>query len=368
MPPFRASIFGACLLPLALVACDSHPGTPDPRTQPPLVRVATAAKAATTQRSFTGVIVARVQSDVGFRVSGKVIERFVDTGQTVKRGQRLMRLDQTDLELQSRTRQHAVAAAKARASQTAEDELRNRDLVVAGAISTTTYDRIRSLAETARAELLTAESQAAMARNETDYALLSADTDGVVVAILAEPGQVVSAGHPVVKLAKAGLREAVVQLPETLRPVLGSVAQARLFGRETSTTTATLRQLSEAADPVTRTFEARYVLTGEHANGPLGATVAIDIAPERSVRSGLSVPIGALHDPGNGPGVWVVGGSPSKVSWRPVHVVGIGDDAATVQGLQAGELLVALGAHLLHEGEEVLIAQKDIQSIAEGRP
>jgi RND family efflux transporter MFP subunit len=366
MSPFRASIFGACLLPLTLVACDSQPGTPDPRTQPPLVRVATAAEATRTQRSFTGVIVARVQSDVGFRVSGKVIERFVDTGQTVKRGQRLMRLDQTDLELQSRTRQHAVAAAKARASQTAEDELRNRDLVVAGAISVATYDRIRSLAETARAELLAAESQAAVARNETDYTLLSAD--GLVVAILAEPGQVVRAGHPVVKLAKAGLREAVVQLPETLRPVLGSVAQARLFGRETSTTTATLRQLSEAADPVTRTFEARYVLKGEHANVPLGATVAIDIAPERSVRSGLSVPIGALHDPGNGPGVWVVGGSPSKVLWRPVHVVGIGDDAATVQGIQAGELLVALGAHLLHEGEEVLIAQKDIQSIAEGRP
>ncbi|WP_407315942.1 efflux RND transporter periplasmic adaptor subunit [Pseudomonas sp. nanlin1] len=368
MPLFRASTFGACLLPLFLVACDSQPNNHDPRTQPPLVRVASAERAPSSHRSFTGVVVARVQSDLGFRVSGKVIERLVDTGQAVKRGQLLLRLDPLDLELQAKAREQAVAAAKARALQAADDELRNRDLVAAGAISAAAYDRIKSLAQTSGAEWLAAQSQAAVARNETGYAILTADSDGVVVQTLAEPGQVVSAGQPVVRLARAGRREAIVQLPETMRPALGSSAQATLFGGSGPAVSAQLRQLSDAADPLTRTFEARYVLEGEHANAPLGSTVTLDIAPNLPAANSLSVPLAAIYDPGKGPGVWVISGTPSKVSWRAVHITRVGDDSATIQGLQLGEQVVALGPHLLQEGQEVLVAPKDSPTLAEGRP
>lgn len=368
MPLFRAYTFGICLLPLVLGACDTHPNNRDPRMQPPLVRAATADVAVSTHRSFTGVVIARVQSEVGFRVSGKVIERYVDIGQSVRRGQRMMRLDPSDLELQAKAREQAVAAARARATQTADDERRNRDLVSVGAISASTYDRLKSQAETARADVLAAQSQATIARNETSYAILLADSDGVVVDTLAEPGQVVSAGQPVVRLARAGRREAIVQLPETLRPALGSSAQARLFGGTGDAVTAKLRQLSDAADPVTRTFQARYVLEGEQANAPLGSTITLDIAPSLPDQNGLSVPLAAIHDPGEGPGVWVISRSPSKVSWRTVQIVSVADDAAIVQGLKEGEWLIALGPHLLHEGQEVLIARKDLQGMAGGQP
>src|SRR5829696_3760241 len=117
--PFVA-IFG--LLPVALAACSDATSSADPRTQPPLVRVATVESSIRAERSFTGIVAARVQSDLGFRVPGKVIERLVDTGQTVKRGQPLMRLDPTDLRLASRAQEESVAAAKARARQTSEDE------------------------------------------------------------------------------------------------------------------------------------------------------------------------------------------------------------------------------------------------------
>src|SRR5215207_3346194 len=124
------------LLPFVLAACsDAASSSTDPRMQPPLVRIATVEPAAQAERSFTGIVAARVQSDLGFRVSGKVLERLVDAGQTVKRGQTLMRIDPTDLRLATRAHDEAVAAAKARARQTAEDETRQRDLVSAGAVS-----------------------------------------------------------------------------------------------------------------------------------------------------------------------------------------------------------------------------------------
>ncbi len=206
------------LLPFALSACTHADSSEDPRTQSPLVRVATVEAAVQTDRSFTGIVAARVQSDLGFRVSGKVLERLVDTGQAVKRGQPLMRMDPTDLRLAARAQDQAVAAATARARQTADDEARYRALVSAGAVSRSAYDQVRAAAESARAELDAARARADVARNETSYAVLLADADGVVVETLAEPGQVVAAGQVVIRVAHAGQREAVIDLPETLAP------------------------------------------------------------------------------------------------------------------------------------------------------
>ena len=192
------------LLPFAVAACHNATASFDPRTQTPLVRVATVETSVHAERSFTGIVAARVQSDLGFRVPGKVVERLVDTGQTVKRGQPLMRIDPTDLRLATRAHEEAVAGATARARQTAEDEARYRDLVPAGAVSASAYDRVKAAAESARAELNGAHAQADVARNVTGYAVLLADADGVVVETLAEPGQVVGAGQVVVRVAHAG--------------------------------------------------------------------------------------------------------------------------------------------------------------------
>ena len=156
----------------------------------------------------------------------------------------------------------------------------------------------------------------------------------------------------------AGRREAVVQLPETLRPAVGSVGQATLFGKDGAGVPVRLRQLSDAADKLTRTFEARYVLEGALANAPLGATVTVDIADGKSARAGgVQVPISALFDTGKATGVWVIGGDPSAVRWQPVAVERLDGERALVAGqLKQGDQVVALGAHLLREGEKVRVA------------
>jgi RND family efflux transporter MFP subunit len=345
------------LLPFVLAACNDATSSTDPRTQPPLVRIETVETSVPSERSFTGIVAARVQSDLGFRVPGKVLERLVDAGQSVKRGQALMRIDPTDLRLAVRAHNEAVAAAKARARQTSEDEARYRDLVAAGAVSASAYDKVKAAAESARAELNAAEAQADVARNETSYAVLFADADGVVVETLAEPGQVVDAGQVVVRVARAGRREAIIELPETLRPAIGSTGRATLYGSGV-TGSAKLRQLSDAANRQTRTFEARYVLEDRLADAPLGSTISIQISDGRSVPA-LQVPIGAIFDPGKGPGVWLVEGEAPRVTWRAVQIARLSDEAASVVGnFKAGDRVVALGAHLLHEGEPVRLGSE----------
>src|SRR5437867_9666081 len=355
------------LLPFVLAACSDATSSADPRTQTPLVRVATVDTSTRAERAFTGIVAARVQSDLGFRVSGKVLERLIDTGQTVKRGQPLMRIDPTDLRLATRAQEEAVAAATARAHQTSADEARHRDLVSAGAVSASAYDKVKAAAEAARAELSAAEAQADVARNATGYAVLLADGDGVVVETLAERGQVVAAGQVVVRVAHAGRREAVIELPETLRPAIGSTGRATLYGGGL-TGPARLRQLSDAANRQTRTFEARYVLEGRLADAPLGSTISIQISDGRSAPA-VQVPIGAIFDPGKGPGVWLVEGETPRVTWRDVQIAGLSGEAASVVGnLKAGDRVVALGAHLLHEGEHVRLAEsKAAQNVAAKR-
>jgi hypothetical protein len=167
---------------------------------------------------------------------------------------------------------------------------------------------------------------------------------------------VVAAGQTVVRRAHAGPREATIALPETLRPAVGSTATASVFGNAAAAP-ARLRQISDAADPRTRTFEARYVLDGALASAPLGATVTIALpgAVAGATRTGgRAVPLGALYDAGKGPGVWIVDAKTSTVSWRPVQLAAVGEETATVTaGLAAGERFVALGAHMLHQGERV---------------
>ena len=337
----------------------------DPRQQPPLVRITQVEVAAQAYRSFTGVVSARVQSDLGFRVPGKVVARLVDRGQAVNRGQPLMRIDTADLELASVAREGIVKAAQARAAQTASDERRFRGLVAQGAISALAYEQSQSAAAAAAADLRTAEAQASVARNARSYSLLSADVDGIVVDTLAEPGQVVAAGQAVIRLAHAGPREATVDLPETLRPLLGSTAIAQPYATQDALSPATLRQLAQAADPVSRTYEARYVLEGAAAEAPLGSTVTIRI-PDTRRETRFQIPLSALADNGSGTGVWVIeSSSPNEATtvWRPVTVVALGAETASVaMGLNQGDRFVAMGAHLLQPGERVRIGDKDYEA------
>jgi RND family efflux transporter MFP subunit len=346
-----AGVGAAALATLSLRAQEAA-ALSDPRQEPPIVRLATAAQVTGSERSFTGVIGARVLSNLGFRVPGKVVERLVNVGQQVKAGQPLMRIDDTDLRFALTAKRNAVSAARAAVVQAEPDERRYARLLKDGWATRQRYEQAKASLDTARAQLAAAEADARVAENEADYAVLAADVDGTVVETLGEPGQVVSAGESVVRLAQAGAREAVVALPETIRPTLGSVAEASVYGSNGQRGKARLRQISDAADSQTRTYEARYVLEGDAASAPLGATVTIRIS-SGATRLEVAVPIGAVLDDGSRTGVWLLNRDSSTVRFVPIQIKQLGGETAVVTGIELGQEVVALGAHLLKDGAPV---------------
>jgi len=332
----------------------------DPRQEPPIVRLVTAAPVTGSERSFTGIIGARVQSNLGFRVAGKIMERLVNVGQQVKAAQPLMRIDETDLRLALTAKRNAVVAARASVVQTDADERRYAKLLKDGWVSRQRYEQAKAASDTAEAQLAAAEADMRVAENEAAYSVLVADADGTVIETLSEPGQVVSAGQTVIRLAQAGPREAVVALPETIRPAIGSLAEASVYGGD-GRYKAHLRQLSDSADPQSRTYEARYVLEGEAAAAPLGATVTIRLASQAS-QPEVQVPLGAVLDDGEKTGVWALDKATSTVRFRPVKLVRVSGETAVISGLSSDDPIVSLGAHLLREGARVRTAPESGRS------
>lgn len=359
--PFLTLRHAGLSMALGVCLALSPASAADPRLAPPLVQLSATVPASAQERSFTGVISARVQSNLGFRVPGKVIARLVDQGQEVRAGQPLLRLDPKDLGLAAAARENSVAAARALAVQATADEARYRELLASGWATRQRYDQAKSAKDSALAQLAAAQAQSDLSRNEAEYATLIADADGVIVETLAEPGQVVQAGQTVIRLAQAGAREATVALPETLRPAIGSPATAKPFGSSQPPSPARLRQLSHAADPVSRTFEARYALEGAAAEAPLGATITLRIR-STDAADGMLAPLGALFDNGAATGVWVYDPSTETVSFRTVQVRRLLAESAVVEGLKPGEKVVALGAHLLRAGDKARVgAERAVQ-------
>jgi RND family efflux transporter MFP subunit len=256
-------------------------------------------------------------------------ERSADVGQRVQKGQPLVRLDPEDLSLSAAAQQANVEAARAKYTQAKADETRSAMLVKSGVISRREYDQDRAALDSAKALLEAVEAQARVSENSSEYAVLLADADGVIVRTLSEPGQVVAAGQTVIQLAHDGPREALINLPEGVRPDLGTIAAARLYGQD-QMYQARLRQLSDAADPASRTFEARYVLEGEAASAPLGSTVTITLLTKpTSGNQSVLVPVGAVYDRGSGPGVWIVDDK-SEVKFRFIKIASIGQEEVVV--------------------------------------
>ncbi|MXN54118.1 efflux RND transporter periplasmic adaptor subunit [Shinella sp. AETb1-6] len=344
-------IAGAATAAVMFWPTEKFSAAADPRTAIPLVSVVKVRAPDSASRSFTGTIAARVQSDLGFRVPGKIVERLVNLGEDVKAGQPLMKIDGTDLRLALTAKRNAVAAAQATYVQAVSDEKRFAALVKTNAASTQQYERAKAVLDTATAQLAAAKADATVAENEATYTVLLADADGTIVETLGEPGQVVAAGQTVVKLAKSGAREALVWMPENLRPEPGATAQASIYGRDAEDN-AVLRQISASADAQTRTYETRWVLQGTVADAPLGATVTIKIA-NKDALAHAEIPLGSILDDGNRTGAWVVDETASSVNFRPLKVERLSEDTAIVSGLKAGETVVALGAHLLTDGEKI---------------
>ena len=332
-----------------------------------LVRSFTVGSAYTSAPRYTGVVRARTESDLGFRVPGKIIEKLVDQGEHVKKGQALMRLDPTDLALASKAAQQAVDAARAEQERALPDAERQKKLFAAHAASRQDYDRAVAAATASTARLKAAEAEASRAANELEYAVLKADADGTVMEVPADAGQVVAAGQVVVRLARDGTREAVVNLPENALSTAKSATEAYLYTQPDHKFPVTLRELSAMADPLSRTFQARYTLEDDGKNAPLGATVTVVYkANSDTDQESYEVPLGALYDTGSGTKVWVINDADSTVSLRPVTVTHVGQETAGVTGdLKSGEHIVALGAHLLKPAEKIRVAAANQQENAQ---
>lgn len=339
----------AILMLLVLAACGS--GKADEGAEGPLVRTALVGDAQAAPIRYTGVIRSRTESDLGFRVGGKIVQRMVDPGQRVRRGQPLMRLDVVDLQLAASASRDQLRAAEAQSAQASAEEARQRRLLEAGAVSRSGYDVALANARSAQAAVAAARSGASQAGNQAGYGTLFADADGVVTEVLVQPGQVVQAGAVVARLARAGSREAAVAVPETQVTSLPRNGQAFLYGSN-APLSAQLREVAGVADPLTRTFDARFVLN--RSDLPLGATVTVELP--RATTAELQIPLTALHDRGAGPGVWVLRGD--LVRFRPVRIARLGEEAASIEAgsLAAGDRIVTLGAHLLRDGERVRTA------------
>lgn len=334
---------------IVLLGC----GRGDATTSTTAPRVVRAVQIDTTRRGadetthYTGVVRARFESNLGFRVAGKVAERLVNAGDAVKKGQPLLKLDPTDYQL-------ALQAAQAIHKQASLELERVRVLVEKRAESRDVLERAAAAAESSAA-------QAEQTENQASYTTLYADADGVVMSTLAEPGQVVAAGQPVLVLAEDGLREAAVDIPESsLDEIRARAATARLYLNQTVTVPATLREVSGVADPISRTYQARYVLDGDPAHFPLGATVTVRVSSKDELAQSLTeIPLGSLIDRGDGAAVWVVDPSTSTIQKRAVSIAKLGADTALIgQGLQQGDLVVSLGAHLLNAGEAVRLENR----------
>jgi RND family efflux transporter MFP subunit len=354
--PARVAVLAAAVLAmsLGLAGCDKASGGREKTELEKLVLVETAHYAPEDEaRSFVASIRARIETDQAFRVGGKVAVRYVETGQRVKAGQPLAKLDDADLLLQKQQADAELSASQSALEQASADQRRGADLLKKGWVAQAAYDRLRAAADEARGRDVRARRAVELAANALDYATLRADADGVVTATSIEPGQVVSAGQPAIRLARLKEKEALVAVPETfVGRVRDGVATLTLWSAPKKTYRAVLRELAPSADPMTRTFAARFSLPGADDKVELGMSGALTIAPRKS---GLVVrlPLSALFDQGKGSALFVVEPS-GRLALKPVVVRRYSAGGVLVaSGVAEGDRVVVLGVQKLEAGEKV---------------
>jgi membrane fusion protein, multidrug efflux system len=319
---------------------------------------------------YAGEVRPRVESRLGFRVAGKLIKRQVESGQRVKAGQVLAQLDPQDYQLAADAAQAQLGAAVTNRDLAGADFKRFRELRDQNFISSAELERREAALKAAQSQVDQAQAQLTAQRNQGSYANLVADADGVITAVEAEPGQVVSAGTPVVRIAQDGPRDAVFSVSEDkVRAIrLGTSVDVRVWPGQT-VLVGKVREVSASADPVTRTYLVKVALQ-EQTAPPLGATVTV--LPQASRQTGdkvIKLPTSALRQDGNATAVWVLDRASMTVKSQPVQIATAdGNDAVVAGGLEPGMLVVSAGVHVLSPGQKVTIYQEKTLSSLAGPP
>jgi len=306
---------------------------------------------ATSGQSYTGVVRARYETDLAFRVGGKIVSRHVEVGQRVTAGTVLFRLDATDYQLALKAAEADLSAAEAEVVQATSEYDRSQQLIRRDALSASELDKSRSAYGVAIGRRDRAKELLTLARNHLAYCQLTTDADGVVTALSAEAGQVVAEGQTTAKLARDGEREVVVSLPEN-RATAAKTAMAKvtLWAAPGEPHWAVLRELSPIADSVTRTYQARFTIEKPGPEVALGMTATVHLAPADSA-TGFVLPLSSLHRQSDRPAVWVVGREPGRPTLTPVEVREYRQESVLVAaGLKAGDLVVTAGVQKIDPG------------------
>lgn len=345
---------------VGLGACSKPPAAEEPVRAVKVLTVGTGA--VTTGNEFAGEVRARLESRLGFRVAGKLIERPAEVGQRVQAGQVLARLDAQDYQLALDAARAQQASALTQRDLAAADFKRFKDLREQNFISSAELERREAALKAAQAQLDQAQAQAAVQGNQARYTTLVADRAGVVTAVEAEVGQVVSAGTPVLRLAFDGARDVVFAVPEDRLALvrMGLPVKLRLWP-ERQELHGKVREVAASADPVTRTYQVKVAIDDKQAMPPLGATVTVvaqagAVAAASGAPAVIKLPTSALRQEGQGSAVWVLDTATMSVRSQAVQVAAAdGNEAVISAGLTPGMQVVSAGVHVLSPGQKVTL-------------
>lgn len=351
-------VIGLALAAGVLAGCARTEAPPEPVRAVKVLTVG--ASAIQSGHEFSGEVRARVESRLGFRVAGKIVQRQAELGQRVKAGQVLAQLDPQDYRLAAEAARAQVAAASTNRDLAAADFKRYVALREQNFISGAELERRETALKAAQAQLEQAQAQLAAQGNQAKYTTLVADVSGVITGIEAEPGQVVTAGTPVVRIAQDGPRDVVFSVPEdkvaAIRP--GTDVTVKQWAGD-ATLQGKVREVAASADPVTRTYTVKVALAGD-APPPLGATVTV--YPQALSLAGapaIKLPTSALRQEGKSTAVWVLDRATMTVKSQPVQVATAdGNEAVIAAGLQPGVTVVSAGVHVLAPGQKVTVWQE----------
>ena len=347
------------VLPLALVvaACGNGKVTEEPVR--PVLTQTVIPGASATKDVYSGEVRARHETDLGFRIGGKLVARNVDAGARVAKGAVLARLDPEDAQLAAQAAAAQLASAESDLVLAKAEMERHAELLAKRFISQSAYDVKHNAFNAARARAEQARSQAGISSNQASYTTLVADADGVVVTISAEPGQVLAAGQPVLRLARTGEKEVVVNVPESqvARFKAGQAVAISLWADASTVFPGRVREIAGGADAVTRTYAVRIAAPAAPSNAQLGMTASVLL--NSSVDPSLVLlPLSALAREGANAAVWIVDPKTSRVRLRPVEVGQFREDGVTVTaGLHPGDVVVTAGVHKLRPDQQVRVAQ-----------
>jgi multidrug efflux system membrane fusion protein len=321
-------------------------------------------------QEFSGEVRPRVESRLGFRVAGKLVSREVELGQRVKAGQVLARLDPQDYRLAADAAQAQFGAAVTNRDLAAADFKRFKELREQNFISGAELERREATLKAAQAQVDQAQAQLTSQRNQGSYTSLVADVAGVVTAIEAETGQVVSAGQPVVRVAQDGARDAVFAVPEDKLGLMpdGSAVEVRVWPGQIQLA-GRVREVSASADPVTRTYQVKVGLQGREQPS-LGATVTVQPKVKNGDRQqAIKLPTSALRQDGQTTAVWVLDTQTMTVRSQQVQIATAdGNEAVVAAGLQEGQQVVTAGVHVLSPGQKVSLYREKTQSSLSSTP